>query len=516
MRKLPKIINQEEFEKIFASVPKLKKISKKRKKEYQMAMLLGFEAGMRISEIVGHKDKVPALTSDNVDEASIRIICGKGKKDRIVPRPKRFNEPAKMMLPLKIKRRMLQNLVTKLGKDILGKHITFHTLRHGFVTHLINQGRPLHEVQMLAGHSRLDSVPSYTPIMIREKGNLDIISIEDLWNKINSEEFFFDGANIKKIEDIKIFHRRENIRGGGYWTEIKYVSRHNFKGDLITLNSAGGVIDISNNHSIISKNGKVIDVSKLKVGDSICIPNKESFSWKWGLKDSKYLEFIGSKDLSWLYGFFLAEGSLGKGKEVLFYNFDESLLNKCKKILSDNFYTSIGVSNGKNPRVFITDRRAYNFFKNNFYTSEKLKKIPRFILNANKKVKLAFLEGYNDGDGYSKNQSKFKSFTSNSQVLIAGLLFLLENTTKQDYNLFVRRDKLNITQIELCDKGKRKTDLRKIKKIRKKFYEGWLYDLSTIDEKFCCGIGNIKVHNTTGLYLHANPTKAIEGAREVF
>jgi len=124
-------------------------------------MLLGFEAGMRISEIVGYIDKVPPLTKKNVEQASIRIEQGKGQKDRIVPRPKRLNENALNLLPLDIPRRSLQNFVEQLGEKILNKKISFHTLRHGFGSHLAGQGRPLHEIQMLMGHSRLDTTGVY-------------------------------------------------------------------------------------------------------------------------------------------------------------------------------------------------------------------------------------------------------------------------------------------------------------------------------------------------------------------
>lgn len=105
--------------------------------------------------------KIPKLTKENVEPASIRIISGKGNKDRIVPRPKRFNDKAKAMLPLTIKRRALQDFISKLGREVLHKEITFHTLRHGFGSHLAGQGRPLHEIQMLMGHSRLDTTGIY-------------------------------------------------------------------------------------------------------------------------------------------------------------------------------------------------------------------------------------------------------------------------------------------------------------------------------------------------------------------
>lgn len=168
-RKLPKIITQEDFEKLFKA---------EKDKATRLAMLLGFEGGLRISEIVGYKGIsrkkikktgdiivtkiiIPHLTKDKIESSSIRIESGKGNKDRIVPRPKRLNETAKNMLPLKIARRTLQHRVTQLGKKVLDKHITFHTLRHGFGSHLAGSGRPLHEIQMLMGHSRLDTTGIY-------------------------------------------------------------------------------------------------------------------------------------------------------------------------------------------------------------------------------------------------------------------------------------------------------------------------------------------------------------------
>ncbi len=166
MKKLPKIITQEEFEQLLTTAKDLeryawRKSKKLRFKRYRIAMLLGFEAGMRISEIVGWIDRVPPLKKEMVESSSIRIISGKGKKDRVVPRPKRLNQSAVDMLPLDLKRRALQDFVTKLGKEVLNKPISFHTLRHGFGSHLAGANRPLHEIQMLMGHSRLDTTGVY-------------------------------------------------------------------------------------------------------------------------------------------------------------------------------------------------------------------------------------------------------------------------------------------------------------------------------------------------------------------
>jgi len=165
-KKLPKIINQEEFEKIFAEAKKSEfrtksKQMKLRIREVRLAMLLGFEAGMRISEIVGYKDKVPRLTQDKIREADIIITSGKGGKDRIVPRPKRLSKSQVEMLPLTVSRRTVQQRVEEMSLKVLDRKISFHTLRHGFGSHLAGQNRPLHEIQMLMGHSRLDTTGIY-------------------------------------------------------------------------------------------------------------------------------------------------------------------------------------------------------------------------------------------------------------------------------------------------------------------------------------------------------------------
>ena len=164
-KKLPNFVTQEEFEQLFEAIIKLEKNSTKararRLRQYRIAILLGFEGGLRISEVIGWPmGQIPRLEKSNVSEVSIKIL-GKRGKERVVPRPRRFSDKAKEKLPLKISRRALQTFITKLGDDVLHRHIGFHTLRHGFGSHLAGQGRPLHEIQMLMGHSRLDTTGIY-------------------------------------------------------------------------------------------------------------------------------------------------------------------------------------------------------------------------------------------------------------------------------------------------------------------------------------------------------------------
>jgi len=159
---LPKFVTFDEYKRILQYCK-----TKKLNKDYLVAFILAFEAGMRISEIVGLKEngewKIKPITKDEIDLQSnqIRIVGGKGGKDRMVPCPKAFNETALKRLPIKIPRRTLQYTITKIGREALKKEITFHSLRHGFGSFLAGSGRPLHEIQMLMGHSRLDTTGIY-------------------------------------------------------------------------------------------------------------------------------------------------------------------------------------------------------------------------------------------------------------------------------------------------------------------------------------------------------------------
>ena len=159
-KKIPKIISQTEFETLFKEVQKSKH---KKHKEIMLAMLLAFEAGMRISEILGYdgKNKIQPLQKEQIDQTSIRVVQGKGKKDRIIARPKRVNANAVKMLPLKLQRRTLQRFITILGRKVLDKHITFHTLRHGFATHYYNKTKDILGLQQTLGHSRTDTTSIY-------------------------------------------------------------------------------------------------------------------------------------------------------------------------------------------------------------------------------------------------------------------------------------------------------------------------------------------------------------------
>ena len=139
-----------------------------------------YGCGLRVSELVN-------LNLNDIDVRSKYVKCyGKGSKERIVP----FGEKAKSALQKYFKERdliVLQNnlekskklLLKNNGKNItrqdvynfihaqgekINKHISPHTLRHSFATHLLENGADLRVVQELLGHSDVSTTQLYTHI----------------------------------------------------------------------------------------------------------------------------------------------------------------------------------------------------------------------------------------------------------------------------------------------------------------------------------------------------------------
>ena len=169
-KKLPKVMTVDELSKILNSdLTKLEKV----------VIELLYGCGLRVSELVN-------LKLNSIDIKSKYVQCfGKGSKERLVP----FGQKAKKaiedylkyreMILLqsskstkyfllresgeKITRQDVYDFIHKQGEKI-HKHISPHTLRHSFATHLLENGADLRVVQELLGHSDVSTTQLYTHI----------------------------------------------------------------------------------------------------------------------------------------------------------------------------------------------------------------------------------------------------------------------------------------------------------------------------------------------------------------
>ena len=149
-RKLPKSVRPEEFKLLIQKIPT---------KDYKsrIGFLLAYGSGMRVSEVV--KCKPGDFQSNN----SILIEDSKYGVDRTVPIPKGWKKEFDKHLPLKCTIRTLQRKFVKYKNlSKLNPKYSFHSLRHGFATRLVESGVPINQVQILMGHSDISTTGLYT------------------------------------------------------------------------------------------------------------------------------------------------------------------------------------------------------------------------------------------------------------------------------------------------------------------------------------------------------------------
>jgi integrase len=147
-RRIPKCVRPEEFKQLILVIPKSDYVSR-------IAFLLSYGAGMRLSEVL-------RCSSEHFKENSIFIPESKYGLERMVPIPKGWKEEFNKKLPLNIEKRTLQRRFEKYSKEAkLSELYTFHSLRHGFATRLLESGVPINQVQVLLGHSNISTTSTY-------------------------------------------------------------------------------------------------------------------------------------------------------------------------------------------------------------------------------------------------------------------------------------------------------------------------------------------------------------------
>lgn len=164
-RVLPVVLSPAEVAALFDATLNLK---------HRAILMTMYAAGLRLNEVCHLR-----LEDIDTDRMSLRVSQGKGRKDRYVmlspvlldilreycraPRSK----PSPWLFPgvvdgRPVTDRSVQKIVEKAARDAgLAKHISPHTLRHSFATHLLENGTNVRLIQLLLGHKSLTTTVRY-------------------------------------------------------------------------------------------------------------------------------------------------------------------------------------------------------------------------------------------------------------------------------------------------------------------------------------------------------------------
>ena len=174
-RRLPKLISKEDV----LNILNFQETNKDEQLYHQCILELLYGCGLRVSECCSL-----TLNQVHISEGFLRVI-GKGNKERMIP----INKYANSLLNTFIqsvrcewnKKRLSYVFINHLGNKLtrqyvdkiikdrcrslsLNTHISAHSFRHSFASHMLDGGADLRIVQELLGHSDISTTQIYTHV----------------------------------------------------------------------------------------------------------------------------------------------------------------------------------------------------------------------------------------------------------------------------------------------------------------------------------------------------------------
>lgn len=174
-RKLPDTLSYEEINQLLNSID----LSTADGMRNRTIIEVLYSCGLRVSECVELR-----ISNLHLDVDFIRVV-GKGNKERLVPIGSSaikyinmYKDQVRLHLPIKetaadylflnkrgesISRVMIFLMIKKYAAAIgITKHISPHTFRHSFATHLLEGGADLRAIQEMLGHESITTTEIYT------------------------------------------------------------------------------------------------------------------------------------------------------------------------------------------------------------------------------------------------------------------------------------------------------------------------------------------------------------------
>lgn len=163
--RLPIVLSRDEVGRIVGAIKNPK---------HRLMLALAYGAGLRVSEVMDLR-----IRDVSLQELTIHVKQAKGKKDRLTVFPEKLKVEISELIALrdpgdyvfrserggKLTERTAQAIFEKaLMLANVQKRATFHSLRHSFATHLLENGVDVRYVQELLGHQNIRTTQIYTHV----------------------------------------------------------------------------------------------------------------------------------------------------------------------------------------------------------------------------------------------------------------------------------------------------------------------------------------------------------------
>ncbi len=176
LRRLPDYLNEQEVERLLAAPDPATPRGLRDRAIFELL----YATGIRVSELT-------SLTLERLNlKAGFVLVMGKGSKERVVPlgevagdwmerycaeaRPGLLGARESRALFVTsrgagLSRKTVWCLVERYARAAgIAKHLSPHTLRHSFATHLLEHGADLRSVQLMLGHADISTTQIYTHV----------------------------------------------------------------------------------------------------------------------------------------------------------------------------------------------------------------------------------------------------------------------------------------------------------------------------------------------------------------
>ena len=193
----------------------------------------------------------------------------------------------------------------------------------------------------------MDNLTKDTPILLKENENIKILRIDEI---VDDEDWYVDN-NVITSRGYKEVADCDNIQKwtSDGWRNIKKLVRHKTEKDIYRIRTKHGIVDVTEDHSLINRKREIIKPYDLEIGEELLHNYMEfgesqiTFDEIINKINNIEPETLKEKEI-FVKGFYLGDGSsgiyiYGSGKKYCWHlkNLHFNLIEKLQRVCRENW-----------------------------------------------------------------------------------------------------------------------------------------------------------------------------------